>query len=99
VSKEVMKMEGDTGGHGVLPTVQIGTTQYFADLRLREFRSVKSPHECVDFDNEKGRRMCEQAGIVVCRECQLAALISPAVDRKELRCMNCLALMVPRVRL
>jgi hypothetical protein len=97
---EVMKMEeGDAGGHGVLPVVQIGTTQYLADLRLRQFRNVKSPHECVDFDNEKGRKMCEQAGIVVCRECQMAAIVSPAVDRKELRCMNCLALIVPRVRL
>jgi hypothetical protein len=69
------------------------------DLRLRQLRNVEDPHEHVDFDSEKGRRMCEQAGIVVCRECRMAAIISPAVDRKELRCMNCLALIVPRVKL
>jgi hypothetical protein len=102
VSMEVMKMEEGTegpGDHGMLPVVQIGRTQYAVDLRLRQFRSVKDPHQHVDFDSEQGRRMCEQTGIVVCRECQMAALISLAVDRKELRCMNCLALVVPRVRL
>jgi len=100
VSMEVMKMkEDDTGGRGGLPVVQTGPMQYFADLRLRQLRNVKSPHESVDFDSERGRRMCEQAGIVVCRECQMAVLISPAADNKELRCMNCLALIVPRVRL
>ena len=95
-------MEEGTEGAGspsVLPTVQHGTTEYFADLRLRQFRNVKNPHESVDFDNEKGGKICEQAGIVVCRECRMAAIVSPAVDRKELRCMNCLALLVPRVRL
>jgi hypothetical protein len=99
---EMMRMEEgteDAGGPSVLPVVQHGPTQYFADLRLRQFRNVKSPHESVDFDSEQGRKMCEQAGIVICRECQMAAIISPAVDRKELRCMNCLALIVPRVRL
>jgi len=83
----------------VLPVAEFGTTQYFADLRLRQFRNVKNPHEYLDFDSEQGKQMCEQAGIVVCRECQMAALISPALDRKELRCLNCLALIVPRVRL
>jgi hypothetical protein len=96
---EVMKMEEDAGGYGVLPVIQIGPRQYAADLRLRQFRNVKNPGEFVDFDSEQGRKMCEQAGIVVCRECQMAALIWPAAGRKELRCMNCLALIVPRVRL
>jgi hypothetical protein len=96
---EVMRMEEDTGGQEVLPVVQIGPRHYAVDLRLRQFRNVEDPHEHVDFDSEKGRRMCEQAGIVVCRECRMAAIISPASDRKELRCMNCLALFMPRVRL
>jgi hypothetical protein len=102
VSMEVMKMEEgteDAGSPSVLPIVQHGTTQYFADLRLRQFRNVKDPHEHLDFDSEQGRKMCEQTGIVVCRECQMVAVVSPAVDRRELRCMNCLALIVPRVRL
>jgi hypothetical protein len=102
VSMEVTRMEEgteDAGSLSVPPIVQHGTTEYFLNLRLRQFRNVKDPHECVDFDSEKGRKMCEQTGIVVCRECQIAAIVSPAADRKELRCMNCLALIVPRVRL
>ena len=86
-------------GPWVLPIVWRGPTQYFTDLRLRQFRNVKNPHDCVDFDSDKGRQTCEQAGIVVCRECKMAAIISPALERNELRCMNCLALIVPKVRL
>ena len=96
---EVVKLETeeeDFGGPWVLPIAQCGPVQYFTDLRLRQFREVRNPHNYVDFDSEQGRQMCEQTGIVVCRECQLAAIISPAIDRKELRCMNCLALIVPR---
>ena len=99
---EVMKMQmkrKEADGPGVLPVIQHGPTQYFTDLRLRQFRNTENPHDYVDFDSDKGRQMCEQAGIVVCKECQMAAVISRAVDRKELRCMNCLALIVPRVRL
>jgi hypothetical protein len=81
----------------VLPIIPHGPTQYFTDLRLRQFRNTENPHDHVDFDSDKGRQMCEQAGIVVCKECQMAAIIWPAVDRKELRCINCLALIVPRV--
>lgn len=89
----------NAGSPWVLPVVRHGTTEYFADLRLRQFRNVKKPHESLDFESEKGKQMCGQAGIVVCRECRMAAMISTAIDRKELRCMNCLALIVPRVRL
>ena len=91
--------EQNVGGPWVLPIVQVGPTQYFADLRLRQFRDMESPHNYVDFDSEQGRHMCERTGIVVCRECRTAAIVSTAIDRKELRCMNCLALIVPRVRL
>jgi hypothetical protein len=98
---EVMKMEETEGANGpwVLPTIQHGSTQYFVDLRLRQFRNVKNPDDCVDFNTDKGRQMREQTGIVVCKECRMAAIISPAIDKTELRCMNCLALIVPRVRL
>ena len=82
----------------VLPVVQHGPTQYFADLWLRQFRNVQKPHEHWDFESERGRQMCEECGIVMCQECRMAAIIWPALDRKELRCMNCLALIVPRVR-
>jgi len=93
------KKTEEASGPWVLPMVQHGPTQYFTDLRLRQFRNVQNPHDCVDFNSEKGKQMCECCGIVMCRECRLAAIISATLDRKELRCMNCLALIVPRVRL
>ena len=88
---------GEADGPWLLPIVQHGSTQYFADLRLRRFRNVQKPHEYLDFESEKGKQMCERCGIVTCQACRLVAIISPALDRKELRCMNCLALVVPRV--
>ncbi len=94
-----MEEEEGTAGPWVLPVVQYGPTQYFADLRLRQFRNVRKPHEYWDFESEQGREMCERSGIVMCQECRMAVIISPALDRKELRCTNCLALLVPRVRL
>jgi len=97
---EVLKMEKqDIRGPWVLPMVQHGPTQYFADLRLRQFRDVSNRHNYVDFDSEQGKQMCEQSGVVVCRECRMGAIISTALQKEELRCMNCLALIVPRVRL
>ena len=93
----VEESEG-TDGPWVLPIVQNGTTQYFADLRLKQFRNVQKPHEYWDFESEQGKKMCTRCGIVMCQECRMAAIASAALDRKELRCMNCLALIVPRVR-
>ncbi len=95
-----MESEQDVfGGPWALPIVRIGPTQYFADLRLRQFRDVSNPHNYVDFGSERGQEMCEQTGVVVCQECRTSVIVSTAADRKELRCMNCLALIVPRVRL
>jgi hypothetical protein len=97
---EVMRMEeDDMSSPCTHPIVQHGPTQYFADLRLRQFRNVQKPHEYWDFESERGKQMCKKTGVVMCQECRLAAIIWPALDRKELRCMNCLALIVPRVRL
>ena len=89
----------DAGGPWGLPIVRYGPTTYFADLRLRQFRNVRKPHESWDFESEKGQQMCQHCGVVMCQECRMAAIIATAIDRKELRCMNCLALIVPRVRL
>ena len=94
-----MEEEGEEAhGPASLPVVQSGPTQYFVDLRLRQFRNVQKPHEYWDFESEKGGQMCERCGVVMCQECRMAAIIWPALDREELRCMNCLALIVPRVR-
>jgi hypothetical protein len=102
VQPQVMKVEPEQnvfGGPWALPVVRIGPTQYFADLRLREFRDVSNPGNCVNFESEPGRRMCEQTGIIVCQECKTSVIVSTALNRDELRRMNCLALVVPRVRL
>ena len=94
-----MGEEGEEAdGPWVLPVVQFGPMQCFVDLRLRQFRNVQKPHEYWDFESEKGKQMCERCGVVMCQECRMVALISPALDRKEPRCMNCLVLVVPRVR-
>lgn len=93
------KKTKEMDGLQMLPIVQHGPTQYFIDLRLRQFRNVRTPHNYVEFNSEQGRQMCEEVGVVVCRECQMAAIVSVAIDRRELRCMNCLALIVPRVEL
>jgi len=87
-----------TKGRRILPLVHRGQTPYFVDLCSRQLRNVWKPHEYSDFESEEGKQMCEQSGVVMCQECRIAAVIWPALDRKELRCMNCLALIVPRVR-
>jgi len=101
---EVLKMEQTKQqeiftGPWALPIVRYETTMYFADLRLQQFRDVSNPHNYVEFDSEKGKQMCEQGGVVVCRECRMCAIISTALQKNELRCMNCLAKIVPKVRL
>ena len=82
-------------GPWVLPQVQYGPTRYFADLRLRQFRDVENPHNYIDFASEQGQHMCRQAGIVVCPQCGVSAIVSPSLDRGKLRCVSCLGLIVP----
>jgi hypothetical protein len=73
-----------------LPQVQYGPRRYFADLRLRQFRDVEDPHNYIDFASEQGQQRCRQAGIAVCPECGMAAIISPSAFEEELWCMRCL---------
>ena len=77
-------------GPWVLPQIQHGSTRYFADLRLRQFRDVQDPHNYIDFASEQGQQMCRQAGIIVCSECGMAMLVSPSSFEAELWCMRCL---------
>jgi len=64
----------ETDGPWSRPVVQHGTTQYSADLRLRQFRNVQKPHEYWDFESEQGQQMCKRCGIVMCRESRMAPL-------------------------
>ena len=77
-------------GPRMLPVVHYGTTAYFADLRLGQFRAVENPHDFVDFDTELGRRMCRQTGTIWCPECRMGVIVSKAVQQDRFRCMRCL---------
>lgn len=78
-------------GLRMLPIVLYGGVQYFADLRLRQFRAVKNPFDSVDFDTNEGRRMCRHTGVVHCRRCGTGFIISKALEDEYLLCVLCSA--------
>ena len=82
-------------GLRVLPVVQYGSTKYFADLLLGQFRDIGNPHNYIDFDSEQGRLICRQAGVLCCSECGMSVIISKAFEQQTLRCMQCMDLIVP----
>jgi len=77
----------------MLPVVHYGTTGYFADLVLGQFRAIENPHNFVDFDSERGRLMCRQTGVVWCPECRMSVIVSKAFENVRLRCMQCLNIL------
>ena len=77
------------GGPWVLPMVMYGGVQYFADLRLRQFRNINNPHDAVDFDTHHGRQMCRHNGIVYCQQCHTAFIIPRIVQGRHLYCVLC----------
>ena len=78
-------------GPWVLPIVVYGGVQYFADLRLRQFRHIDDPHDYVDFDTEPGQQMCRHTGIVYCQRCKTAFIIPRIVQDEPLFCVLCRA--------
>ena len=82
-------------GPRVLPVVQYGQTRYFADLRLRQFRDIKNPHNYVDFDSEQGRLICRQTSVIRCPGCGMSVIVSKAFEQQSLRCMHCMSLIMP----
>jgi hypothetical protein len=74
-----------------LPVVLFKGKQYYADLRVKEFRSVrlKMPSDWIRFDSEKGRVMCKNTGVVTCKSCGMSVIIPGSYEDKELRCMHC----------
>jgi len=82
-------------GPWTLPIVRDEATMYFADLRLRQFRDIHNPHNDIDFDSERGRRMCMQSGVIICPDCGTAVIVSPILDTQLLRCVRCYSLIVP----
>jgi len=71
-----------------LPMVLFKGEQYFADLRLNEFRPVRG-FDSIPFDSEEGIIMSRDTGVVACKSCGMSAVISKAYEGKELRCMQC----------
>ena len=82
-------------GPWALPIVRYGAVKYFADLRLRQFRDINNPHNYIDFDSERGQRMCRQNGVIICSECGTSAIVSPALEMEKLRCVQCYSLIIP----
>ena len=79
------------GGPWVLPIVVYGGVQYFADLRLRQFRNINNPFDSVDFDTEQGQLMCQHNGVVHCQRCRTAFIIPRIVQDKHIFCVLCSA--------
>ena len=81
-------------GYRALPVVLFEGKQYFADLRLNEFRPVGA-FESIPFESEEGKVMCSSAGIITCKSCGMSVLISMAHEDHPLRCMQCFSSVKP----
>jgi len=92
---EQVKQQEVFAGPWTLPIVRHEQTMYFADLRLKQFRDINNPHNCIDFDSVQGQQICTQNGIVTCFHCGTIVIISTALDMEMLRCVRCYSLIVP----
>ena len=72
-----------------LARFQFEDGEYFADLRLHEFRSVGDPSLLILFESKPGRRLCEMAGIVSCPSCRTSMIVSSVVRPEGVRCVRC----------
>ena len=88
---EEMNMNEETNYAGPqrLPLFVMDGKQYFADLRLREFRTIDGPLKSIGFDSDQGRQLCLLTGIVTCGRCGMSVMISGFYRDRELCCMNC----------
>ena len=68
--------------------------QYFADLRLNEFRPVQG-FESIPFNSKEGLSMCSSTGVVTCKSCGMSVIISTVFEQQPLRCMQCFNLLEP----
>lgn len=72
-----------------LPRFQFDGMEYFADLRLGEFRGVDDLSRRIVFDSPEGQMACDRAGIVGCRQCGTHFIVSGFVRRFGVRCVRC----------
>ena len=85
---EKTKEKRETGPRA-LPVVLFEGRQYFADLRLNEFRPVRGLFSSIPFDSEQGKVMCISTGVVTCISCGMSVIISKVYENNQLRCMQC----------
>ena len=71
----------------MLPIVSLHGTDYFIDLRLRQFREVTNPHNFIDFDTERGKQMCRECSIVCCPRCTSYEIVIEDVE--SIICEEC----------
>ena len=71
----------------MLPIIVLHGTDYFIDLRLRQFREVTNPHNFIDFDTETGRQMCRECSIASCPRCNSCEIVMEDVE--SIICEEC----------
>jgi len=92
--KMCLTADEEFAGPWALPIVRYEATMYFADLRLRQFRDINNPHNYVDFDSERGQRMCRRNGVITCPQCRTTVIVSPALGMEKFRCVHCFGLIM-----
>ena len=90
-----VEKQGLVTGQRALPIVQYGQARYYVDLKLKGFWDIADPQSFIDFDSQRGRFMCEHLGIILCPECGTGAIVSPVLDKRKLRCVQCYNLIIP----
>ena len=73
----------------ILPSFDFEGINYTIDLRLGEFRESKRPYISIEFDSERGQRICEYVGIVQCFNCHKWIMIPVMDDSNTARCVYC----------
>ena len=83
------KINDGTRRRAVLPVVRLEGTAYFIDLSQRQFRETMNQGDYVDFDSVKGKRLCEEAGVVTCLRCGASVIVAASLLELQLRCVRC----------
>ena len=79
----------ETFGYAFVPQVRLHGVDYFADLRLREFREVDNPHEAIPFDSEEGGALCRLCRLVTCPHCCQNAVVHRDHVPETMACRRC----------
>ena len=72
-----------------LPILKHDGTDYFVDMRLKQFREVSNPYNFIDFDSDIGIRMCAGITIIDCPYCGQGRIGRESTETDFLRCQRC----------